>query len=553
MAQITQNKTEKKQATDILADLNKIGTVCDRTTGKEYIPLPDLIEAVLKLAEALAEITLYDYQRVFARRVVEAIFMREADMLTALMSRQSGKTSVIGAITCACMVIIPELAKQFPDDWRFNLTDSLGRYRGYKHGIDFGIYAPILDQAQTMFERIRLYFDTASAKTILQELKIVHTANRGNRVSLSNGSVVVAMSASKTSMIEGHTHHVLLLEEAQGIDTMVVRKSLHPMVASLKGLIVKIGTASTQKGDFYYAIQTNLRMAAISGKQNHFFFPYEVCIKYNSLYNDYVQAEKVRIGEDSDEFRMSYKCEWLLERGMFLVPKTLMSNKVATTHGKYSQFYQNGYVAPYLVAGIDLGKESDSTIVTIMEAEWDEPALHEIITRNMKEEEFIAYNKHIIGWKEWHGDDYEYQFQEIVAWLKKFRMLRKIVLDSTREASFSDRLAHHPDFELVEFEPFIFSVQTKAAGYRLLHGDILAGRVTFPAGQETRKTVEYRKFVQQSLDLVKSYTGGFLSVSHPDETGAHDDYPDSWMLANWGSNKPAMDKQAESFSGNMFI
>lgn len=436
----------------------------------------------------------------------------------------SGKTSVIGAIVCACMVIIPELAKQFPDDWRLNLTDDLGRYRGYKHGIDFGIYAPIMDQSQIMFERIRTYLDTNTAQNILSELGITYKANRGNKVVLSNNSSVLAMSASKNSQIEGHTHHVVLLEETQDIDTMKIRKSLHPMTASLKGLLVKIGTASTRKGDFYYSIQSNLRLDSVRDKQNHFFFPYEVCVKYNSLYKDYIEAEKIRIGEDSDEFKMSYNCQWLLERGMFLVPRTFMSRQVATTTGKYSFVYPEGCTAPHIVVGIDLGKESDSTVVTVMEADWDNPAIHELVVRDMMDTEFIAYNKHLLAWREWHGDDYEFQFHEIVAWLRKFRFIKKIVLDSTREASFSDRLAHHVNFEKVEFEPFIFGVQTKAAGYRLLHGDILSGRTTFPAGQEARKQAEYRKFVTQALDLTKLYTGGFLSVSHPDEAGAKDDY-----------------------------
>jgi len=547
------NKAEKKQATEVLAGLAQEGKICTKETGVISLPLKEVVDAVMRLGEALAEIVLYPYQKTFGKRVVEAILLREADMLTALMARQSGKTSVVAAVVSACMVIIPELAKQFPDDWRLNLTDNLGRYRGYRAGINFGIYAPIMDQSQIMFERIRTYLDTDTSKSTLKELGIEYSTNRGNKVTLTNGSKVLAMSASKNSEIEGHTHHVVILEEVQGIDTAKIRKSIHPMIASLKGLLVKIGTASTQKGDFYQAIQANLRMEAVLGKQNHFFFPYQVCVKYNSLYHDYIEAEKLRIGEDSDEFKMSYGCEWMLERGMFIVTKTLMAHNVAHTNGKHSLLYPNGSVSKYAVVGIDLGKESDSTVVTVMEAEWDAPAVYEVVVKDMRDTEFIAYNKHVIAWKEWHGDDYEYQFHEIVDWLKHFRFIKKIVLDSTREASFADRLAHHPDFETVEFEPFVFSLQTKAAGYRLFHGDLLAGRVTFPAGQEARKSTEYRKFVSQMLDLTKAYTGGFLAVAHSNEAGAHDDYCDSVMLANWGANVPAEDMAVETLSSNVFM
>ena len=51
----------------------------------------------------------------------------------------------------------------------------------------------------------------------------------------------------------------------------------------------------------------------------------------------------------------------------------------------------------------------------------------------------------------------------------------------------------------------------------------------------TTDTKEYKKFSQQLADLQKSYSGSYLVVSHPNERGAHDDYPDSWALAVWGA------------------
>jgi hypothetical protein len=41
------------------------------------------------------------------------------------------------------------------------------------------------------------------------------------------------------------------------------------------------------------------------------------------------------------------------------------------------------------------------------------------------------------------------------------------------------------------------------------------------------------KFKQQMLDLQQEYKGQLLSVHHPDDPNAHDDYPDSWALAEW--------------------
>lgn len=542
-----------KAATDILASAQEaIGPVCNRETGTEAIPLSDLVNAILMLAEKMSEKVFFTYQREIATRIIEAVLLREADMLTALLARQSGKTEILAAVVSALMIILPELAKQFPTDWRFNLTDELGRYRGYREGITIGIYAPIQDQANLMFDRISTFLDTRTAAAVLSEAGLKFHRNRGNCIRLSNGSEVLSMSASKNSNIEGHTHQLLITEETQDIDTMKIRKSIHPMTAATKGVIVKIGTASTHKGDFYHSIKANMRLEAITGKKNHFFFPYQRCIQENSLYADYIRAEKFRIGEQSDEFRMSYECQWLLERGMFFMPQTLMSRNVAITSGKYSMIHQ-AYRAPNLVVGIDWGRETDSTVVTVVEADWETPAVEETIERNMMDTTFTAYFKHVIAWREYQGDDYEYQFSEILEWLQNFSTIRKITLDATREAAIADRIAHHPMFADVEIEDFVFNTATKASGYRLFQSDVLSGRFTFPAGQEARKAAEYRRFVGQCLDLQKTYQNGYLCVAHPEESGAHDDFPVSAMLANWGGNTPSASKNIQMLSGGLLI
>jgi hypothetical protein len=44
---------------------------------------------------------------------------------------------------------------------------------------------------------------------------------------------------------------------------------------------------------------------------------------------------------------------------------------------------------------------------------------------------------------------------------------------------------------------------------------------------------ERRQFDQETLDLVKEYKGEYLSLHHPDETEAHDDYVMSWALVEY--------------------
>jgi len=542
--------TQSPTAFDVLTTIDTVGTPCTPSTGEECFDIHLLADRIVKLACVMCEKHLYEYQQDFIRRIVVAILEHRGDMITALLSRQSGKTEGIAALVAAVMVMLPELAKEFPTDWRLNITDDFGRYRGFKNGINFGIYAPILEQSGIMFDRIRLTFDNDGSKAIMSELGLTHEVNRGNVVRLSNNSSVLAMSASKNSKIEGHTHHVVIAEEAQDIDSQKIRKSIHPMIASTKGTIVKIGTASTQKGDFYEAIRFNVRNEITTGVKNHFFYPYQVCVKFNSLYGEYIDQEKMRIGETSDEFRMSYACEWLLERGMFVIDTVLMASGCAITQGAFAEEYIDSYAGSNLVVGIDLGKEHDSTVCTVIDVDWANPVIMQLVTRDFKETEFVAYVKHLVAWREFHGDDYEFQYHEICEWLRMFRPLRKIVLDATRESSFADRIRHTPMFSDVDVEDFIFGVQTKAAGYRLFQGDLLSKRFTFPAGAKTRRSRNYMSFVRQMLDLTKSYSGDYLVVSHPDEPGARDDFPDSAMLANWGANEPTADMQIEVFSTN---
>jgi len=540
-----------ESAFDILMSLDLVGKPCTRKTGKELFDIHAVIDAMMKMACAMSEKVLYDYQQEFYRRVMEAILLHEGDMLTALWSRQSGKTECIGAIAASAMVMLPELAKQFPDDWRLNITDEMGRYRGYSKGINFGIYAPILDQSQIMFDRIRGFMETDSSASILQELGLGYRCVRGSVITLTNGSSILAMSASPNSKIEGHTHHVVIAEEAQDIDTLKIRKSIHPMIASTKGCIVKIGTAAAYKGDFYHAIKMNKRKEIASDKRHHFYYPWSVCCQSNSMYKEYIEGEKLHIGENSDEFRMAYNCEWMLERGMFVVDKYLLASGVAVTQGKYSELHKQ-FSGTNLIAGIDLGKENDPTVVAVMDVDWTAPAVVQTIVRDFQETDFVAYNKHVVAWLCLHGDDYEHQYHEIVDWLSNFRPLRKIIMDATRESSLADRFRHTQQFRDVEVEDFVFTLQSKAAGYRLLHNDILSRRFTFPAGEAARKTMEYRGFLQQTLDLTKTYNGEYMQVAHPNETGAHDDYPDATMLANWGADTPTADMSLEIFSGNAF-
>lgn len=502
----------------------------------------------------MLEKTFYPYQVQAGRRVVESLLLHDGEVVTMLTSRQVGKTELFGALMAALAVILPRLAMLFPKSWHLNLTDNQGAYRGFRHGFKVGIYAPRMDQSGIMFDRVKKVLETQSTKRILKDLGLSHDLNNGNTILLSNSSRILCESASEQSKIEGATHNLVVAEEAQDISDMKIRKSISPMVASTMGTIVKVGTATTRMCDFYSTIQYNRRAELLNNQQNHFFFPWTVGAKYNSLYAKYIEGEKRRLGEDSDEFQTSYCGRFIFERGMFVTQEALFHQDIAQQYGPFSEITLKDLperLRHYsLVVGIDWGSSNDSTVVTLGAVNWNTP-----MTAGFNEtpdgastDWFTFYRKHILGWIEFVGDSYESQFWEIHSFLCQLRGLRKVVMDSNScgrpifdrfTAAFTDR-----DIEIVGFD---FAAKRKSDAYRLFSGDLQGQRITFPAGAKARQEITYRKFVGQMLDLRKEYENGLMKVHHPDEKGARDDYGDSAMLFALGAGTPST--KGVDFSG----
>jgi hypothetical protein len=524
------------------------------------INVPEVISRVLALAQALSEKKFYPYQISLARRLVESVLRHDGAVITGLMARQIGKTEIIAALCAALALVLPHLAKKFPQSWHLNITDDYGTYRGFVFGFKIGIYAPRLLQSEIMFERVRKCYETKTAKQILKEMGAHAEVNNGNRLILTNGSVTLCDSASEQSKIEGETHNLLIVEEAQDVADHKVKKSLHPMVSSTMGTICKIGTATTFKCDFYTSIKTNERMQLVTHIQNHFFFPYTIGEKYNSLYRKYIEQEKIRLGEDSDEFRTSYCGEWIFERGMFVTSQQLFDREVALDVGLFSEFHLRGLPNQFsyysIVAGIDWGSSNDSTVVTLTAVNWAAPLHSGEYYRGTRLDSFTFYKKHILGWIEYRGDNYEVQFWTLFEYFKHLSLLglRKIVMDSnTCGKPLFDRFHSVMQPFNVEVVSFNFSPKVKSDGYKFFYGDICGHRVTFPAGINARKTREYRNFAFQMLDLKKQYNNGLMQVAHPDEKGAHDDYPDSTMMSVLGANEPYHANEIDFMDKNPFI
>lgn len=507
------------------------------------VPTTELVNRIFTFCEVYSGKTMFPYQEQFSKRVIRSVLENDGEEITALFSRQSGKSETIALTVGGMMIILPVLANMpmFADDPRLVM---------FKDGLWIGIFAPSQRQAQITYGRIKSRIQSKSAQTVMEdpEFRLTFTTSNGQTVALSNGSFATAISASDGSNIEGESFKLIICEEAQDISNFKIRKSIHPMGAAYNATMVKIGTATTYKGDFYEAIQRNKRdfETKTSHIRNHFEFDWKVAAKYNPNYAKYVEKEKKRLGEKSDEFRMSYCLEWIIERGMFIdIAKFETNNgEMALERVMYDKQATH-------VAGIDLGGKDDSTIVTMVEVDWGMPVIMEsrVNDETGEEETYIAYNTYLKDWLCIQNEpDYEEQYPQIVDYLSHFLTVR-VVCDATREASVAHRLRANLSCEVI---PYIFTTKSKSEIYKHLDKEIAAGRARVCMGPDTVQTREYKDFLQQLGDLQKGYSGANLVVSHPNEKGAHDDYPDSWALAVWGCSFKGEADNTETGKFNRF-
>ena len=107
-----------------------------------------------------------------------------------------------------------------------------------------------------------------------------------------------------------------------------------------------------------------------------------------------------------------------------------------------------------------------------------------------------------------------------------------MVCDATREAAIAHRLRANLKCEVI---PYIFTPKSKSEIYKHLDREITSGRARVCAGPKTVETPEYKEFIYQLGELQKGWSGTNMIVAHPDDK-THDDYPDSWALAVWGTS-----------------
>lgn len=463
----------------------------------------ELINRTLLFCEELAGFELFPYQRAFGYRVIESLILKDAEEITDLQARQSGKSEAIACVLAGCMVLFPKLAKTFP---------ILERFR---RGVMVGIFAPVDDQADLVFSRIVTRLTSEIAQKMLLDPEIDERVDGKSKVvRLRGGSFCRRQTANPRAKIEGASYHIIIIDECQDADEQVIRKSIHPMLAFYAGTIIKIGTPGFHKGDFYKAINVNKRRQASRqrARQNHFEYDYRVVSKYNPDYARFIINEKRRLGEDSPEFQMSYALKWQLDRGMLITEDDL--DFLADPSMRLVQ----GWTRTPCVVGIDPARVKDSTVVTVMWVDWDFP-------------DPAGYREHrILNWMEIQNTEWEEQYWQIMDFLDPFDIAFMGVDAQGMGSAVADRFKRLMGSRC---DVIALSSDAKNQSERWTHLIQLIQRKMFvyPGHSKARRTKVWRRFRQQMVDAEKVMKGQYLLIEAPNEKEAHDDYVDSAALA----------------------
>jgi hypothetical protein len=477
-------------------------------TSAEFID--QLVLKLIVFLEEFCDVKLFPYQVPIAYRLIQSIVIGDGEEMTVVATRQSGKSEVISNVIAALMVILPKLAKVYPT-W-------LGKF---EKGFWCGVFAPTEDQADTVFSRVVTKLTSEHAMDFLLDPEIDDKASsggsrgKGKIISLKySGSLCRMQTCNPKAKIESKTYHFIMIDEAQEADEFMITKSIKPMLAFNNGSIALTGTATRNKSYFYKMIQFNKRRD-VNGKRSHrqvhFEYDWRTAAKYNDNYAKFISKEKVRIGEDSDEFQMSYCNKWILEKGMFVT-----DDRLSSLYDPSMAIVKSWWRTP-VVVGIDVARSNDSTVVTVVWVDWDHP------------DGFGFYEHRVLNWLEINNEEWESQYFEVIDFLRNYDVYRIGVDAQGVGGAVAERL----QILLPQIEVTAVSSDAKTQNERWVHLTelIQRGQLVIPGHSKARRVRTWKRFNQQMLDLEKVYRGPYLLAAAPDEKGAFDDYPDSLAIA----------------------
>lgn len=449
-------------------------------------------------------LTFYPYQEEISDQIIKALLdnlritagATEEDVkrlkqveIAIELSRQAGKTYAVGHTCEFILTFLPVM---------------------FNRPIRIGIFAAQIDQAKISYGIMRNSLRKAKATLLevsTEEEKYIKEEENAKKLVMPDGSSAAVAPINLVSQIEGLTLDLIIIDEAQVAKDKIVKHSIWPMGKVTNAPRVYIGKAGTQINHFYRLSQRNDTIKVYFddvAKQRR-----EVYEKTKDplhlIYEQSVKSDIAEQGIDADEIQREYFGKWQIGTGNFVTTEELDA-----LYDDYRCHYQQKEYDCF--AGIDTAKNPDSTVVTILRY-------------NPKKKK-----KELLNWMELRGDNYQDQFDIIKSFLSNYKVVA-IAIDSTGQGDFMpDMFENNTEWsdERSGLYRVKFSAVSKDMIYKNLKVSIKELLTSLP-----NRDKKGEKFRQQMLDLQQEYKGQLLSVHHPDDATAHDDYPDSWALAEW--------------------
>lgn len=461
-----------------------------------------IAEKIILFGELFDNIKLFPYQRQIAEYIIKDILMNNGSIFTVLIARQAGKTEVLATIIKSLSILLPKLAKLFP-----------AHLSHFEKGFKVGIFAPEKTIAKTLFSRVVDSLDREEAKPFLLDKSIETSVESRNPVKLSNGSLIRNHTLLSKNLVS-FTYDFIIIDEAHRIpDDQVVTEDVYPMGSATNATIALVGVAGENECLFSNTIMGN----KLADTVRHFEFDYKHVQQFNNRYKKYVAERLKDVVEgriSKSAFDRGYSLIWGHESSLFMNKERLQS--CMDEQCNYSNEDKNP--DSLIVAGIDLGKKVDSTVVTLLK-----------YIKNPKKDKFL-----ILKWLQIDGLSYSEQKSLIFDFLNNY-YISTILIDSTGigEAIADDFETYYANTG-VFIDRFNYSDKSKSFGYMQLDASFDIGRISIPASYKVQQTPEFKRFKKDCFSSVWVQRKNFMLVESPatKQKTLHDDYLDSLMLAN---------------------
>ena len=452
--------------------------------------------AVRRILEAQLELELVEPQRWVSTEIMKAAIMGGNAEIDMLWCRRFGKTE---------MLVDTALA--------------LGIYFAHRCCENFliGIVNPARNEQSIMVTRLRLQERITKLEPWL-ELTCGMTKILGDgrktpdlilRDSLGSECQIRAISADPSAHEKGAGFNLMLFEQVEEMDETTMKTVLFPMAAGeeLQCVQVLAGTPSLEVLNDYFRDATR-------GLKYPFLVDHKTAGQFRPSYRAWVEIEKKRLLEDSDEFRTQYGCEWIQLRNKLIEREQLILLEKAYTPNEANTRY----------SGTDCAKQVDRTVCTVLERSGAELI--------------------IIDWLELEGTNYEDQADLIAAFLKQYKPVVNLVDATATQDMIVDMLTSRCR-GICSTEGFKFTAESADQLWKIYEREIHQGRLRYisapkrgqPREPEAR-TRSRNRFIEEHLDVDRETKANKLRLAAPDRRGAHDDYVASGALGVYAACKP---------------